>query len=541
MSRTPRGRAAAVFLAALLGAALAPACGPKGARGTGGKEALVVTRRLDGEPKTLNPILSTSNGEAEVLALVTRPLLDYDASLALVPGLAEAVEADAAHLVYTVRLEAGALWEDGSPVTADDVKTTLEAIVDPKTPALSRKAFFDGLEKVDVVDARTARVTFKTASANRLDAFNVPLIPASAYRGKDVVENPRNRNPLANGPFRLAKWTAGQSLELVRNTQFSGEPAAAERVVFRVVPDSASAFQGLLTGALDETRLNAQQQKALAAASAGPGARAHAIAWEDLAYTYVGWNNRSPLFSDARVRVALTMLVDREAIARTLYAGFARPANGPVPPGLWSHDATLEPWPHDPVAARERLKAAGFAPGPDGVLRRGATRFAFPLLLGAGSDLQRQIAEAIQQSYRQAGIEMSIQPLEWGAFIEKVDAGDFDACFLGMSLDPNPDLAPNWHSSQVPPNGLNGVWYGNAEADRLMDELRGTFDRAKAKELYGRLQRVIHEDEPVTFLHWVKVRWGLSNRLENVKTSPIGLSYFWPGAAAWRPRGPSAM
>ena len=295
----------------------ASACGP-----VGKEQERVLYRRLEGEPQTLNPVVSTSDPDLVVIALLQRNLLDYDEKLNLVPGLAESVEPDPAHLVYTIRLREGARWEDGTPISSDDVKATLEAIVDPKTPALYRKSFFADLEKVETVDARTARATFRRAYPAQRDAFNLPLLPAKLYRGTDVASNPANRKPLASGPFRLASWEGG-TLRLVRNTQYFGDPPAFEQVVFRTVPESASAVQGLLAGALDESRLTAVQRKEAAASG-----HVREFVYDELAYTYFAWNNRLPQFDDARVRRALTMLTDREAIARSLYGGLARPANG---------------------------------------------------------------------------------------------------------------------------------------------------------------------------------------------------------------------
>lgn len=502
----------------------ASACGP-----VGKEQERVLHRRLEGEPQTLNPVIATSDPEVVVIALLQRNLLDYDENLNLVPGLAESVEADPAHLVYTVRLREGVRWEDGSPITSDDVKATLEAIVDPKTPALYRRSFFADLERVETVDARTARATFRKPYPSQRDAFNLPLLPAKLYRGTDVSTNPANRKPLASGPFRLASWEGG-TLRLVRNTQYFGEAPAFEQVVLRSVPESASAFQGLLAGALDESRLTAVQRKEAAASG-----HVRELVYDELAYTYFAWNNRLPQFADPRVRRALTMLIDREEIARTLYGGLARPANGPLPPGLWPYDPTLAPLPHDPAKAAALLDEAGFRKGKDGIRAKGAARLAFALSLGGASDRLRQIVELAQRSYHEAGIEMTLSPMEWGAFVEKVDAGEYEACSLSLNLDPNPDLRPNWHSSQVPPNGMNHAFYRSAKADALMDEIAGTFDREKARVLYAELQRVIADDQPFTFLHTVSVAWGVRDRVGSVRSSPIGLWLFWPGAAGWQP------
>jgi peptide/nickel transport system substrate-binding protein len=510
-----------LFAAALL----ACACGGP----VGKDQERVLHRRLEGEPQTLNPLTATSDPEQVVIALLQRNLLDYDEKLRLVPGLADSVEPDEAHLVYTVTLRDGARWEDGTAVTSDDVKYTLEALVDPKTPAPYRKSFFADLERVEVVDARTARAVFRKAYPSQRDAFNLPLLPARTYRGTDVATNPANRKPLASGPFRLASWDGG-TLRLVRNTQYFGEAPAWEQVLLRVVPESASAFQGLLTGALDESRLTAVQR-----AEAGAAGSVREFLYDELAYTYLAWNNRLPQFSDPRVRRALTMLVDRVSLSASLYGGLARPANGPLPPGLWAHDPSLPPLPYDRARATALLDEAGFRAGKDGTRARGNTRLAFTLSFGGASDRQRQILEFVQRSFREAGIDMRLAPLEWGAFVERVDAGDYEACSLALNLDPNPDLRPNWHSSQVPPNGMNHAFYGNPKADALMDDLATVYDREMARVLYAELQRVIADDQPFTFLHNVSVAWGVRDRVGNVRTSPVGLWLFWPGAAGWQP------
>jgi peptide/nickel transport system substrate-binding protein len=512
----------------LAAALLLSACGVRGK-----SQESVVRRRLEGEPKTLNPILATMDPEQIVLALLERNLLDYDEKLDLVPGLAEEVSDSPDHLVYTIRLRKDARWEDGTPVTSADVVFTLTTLLDPKAPALTRRALFDGFVKAEAVDESTARVVFRSAATGRLDAFNLPLLSAAAWAGGDVATHPRNRNPLANGPYRLGSWEAGRTLTLVRNTQYFGEKPAPEQVVFRVVPEDASAFSALGSGALDEMRLSFARKKELDAKAGTPGAP-RVVTFDELSYSYLGWNNRLPVFADRRVRRALTMLVDRESIGRNLFGGLAKLANGPLPPAHWAWDATLAPWPYDPNAAEALLDEAGFRKGPDGMRRKGSLRLAFTMSLGMGSDLQRQIVELAQQSYRMAGIDMAIQPLEWAAFAAKMDAGECEAWAAALNLDPNPDLAVSWHSAQVPPTGSNAGFYKNAEVDALLDRLKTTFDREETRTLFKRVQFLIHEDEPVTFLNIPLTKWGVSSRLTNVKTSPYGLFLFWPGAAGWR-------
>ena len=448
-------------------AALVALCIVVSACGTRGKDQTsVIRRRLDGEPKTLNPILMTSDVEFVVGALLSRNLLDYDEKLNLVPGLAEEVSDSADHRVFTIRLRPDARWEDGTPVTSADVVFTLNAIMDPKVPALNRRPLFEGLVKAEALDARTARVTFRNASAGRRDAFNLPLLSAAAWKDGDVATHPRNRRPLSDGPYRLGAWDAGRSLSLVRNTQYAGPPAPAEQVVFRVVPETAPAFAGLLSGDLDEMRLTFAQKKEIDAKAGTPGAP-RAVTFDELAYAYFGWNNRSPLFSDRRrpprahdagrprehrpqplrgPREAR----ERAAAARPLGLGrldravALRPEGGRGPPGRGRlREGSRRGPPQGPAALRVH------------VLARQRQR-------PAAAD-----GRAGPAVVSQAGIDMKIQQLEWAAFAAKVDAGELEAWAAAWNLDPNPDLGVQWRSTQFPRTGSTTVSTGIPTSTRF--------------------------------------------------------------------------
>src|SRR5262249_3871043 len=153
----------------------------------------------------------------------------------------------------------------------------------PKTPSLNRRGFFEGYVRAERVDDRTARVAFAAPYAGRADAFVLPLLPYAKYKGTDILTNPLNRKPLANGPYRLARWDSGRSIELVRNTQYFGEKPPAERVVLRVSQDWEAAFAALQSGALDETRLTWEMKKKLDAET-GAARRARSLTWGELAF-----------------------------------------------------------------------------------------------------------------------------------------------------------------------------------------------------------------------------------------------------------------
>jgi peptide/nickel transport system substrate-binding protein len=254
-----------------------------------------------------------------------------------------------------------------------------------------------------------------------------------------------------------------------------------------------------------------------------------------LDWSYVALNNRSPFFEDARVRRALTMLSDRAAAARDLYRGSARVISGPWAPDSPAYDASLPPLPFDPAAAKALLAEAGWRDSDgDGTLDRDGRKFAFDLTVPAGFETGRQVSEMLAAELAHAGVTARVRTLEWAAFIERVDAGEFEAASLAWSaVDPNPDPYPYWHSSQCPPHGLNNGCYRNPEADRLMEEARRELDPSKRTALFHRLQRIFRDDAPAIFLVNSTQKFGFDRAVRGVTTSPLGLSGIWPGPVGW--------
>jgi peptide/nickel transport system substrate-binding protein len=535
-----RLRSSAVLLAAALAgcrgdeAPPAPAgTTPQGAA-TGRDRTLF--RRLFGEPGTLNAVAQTDVPEQLVLQYLSRNLFDFDARLRLVPGLAERLEGSPDGRSYLVTLRAGARWEDGVPVSPADAVFTLRRIADPKTPSPLYKPLFEDLVSVEPEGERAFRATFAKPYAYRDMAFVLPLLPEHRFRGADFARTPENRAPLSNGPYRLARWKSQESIELARNPSYAGEPGAFDRILFRILPENAVAYRALLRGDLDETWIDAEVKRR-AAADPAFAACCRLVEFYDLDYDSVVLNTRLPFFADARVRRALTMLLDRETLARTVFSGSARVVSGPWAPESPAYDPSVAPLPFDPAGAAKLLDEAGWRDTDgDGVRDRRGRTFDFELLVSAGNAIGRQIDDVFVAELARAGIRARPRSLEWASFVERLDSGSFEAASLASSAsDPNPDPYPAWHSSQWPPHGLNSGYYRNPEADRLMERARAERDTAKRIALLHRLHRIFRDDAPAVFLVNATKKYALRRRLAGVETSPLGLFGIWPGPLGWRP------
>lgn len=490
--------------------------------------------KLFGEPTTLNAVLQSSAPEALVLQFVQRNLLDFDARMRLVPGLVERWEVSPDGRDFTLTIRADAAWEDGRAVTARDAVFTIRKIVDPKIPSNVFKPLFEDLESVQVLDERRFRVRFRAPYAFREMSFVFPPLPEHRFAYQDFLKAKENRAPLSSGPYRVVSWKAQQSIALERNPGYPGAPGYFDRILFRILPEDTTAYRLLTSGELDEDQLN-PGLKAKAVGDAAFRACCRLVEFYNLDYYYVALNNRSPFFGDARVRRALTMSLDRASIVRSLYAGSARIISGPWAPDSPAYDANLTALPFDPASAARLLDEAGWRDSNgNGVRDRAGREFEFDLLVPEASEVGRQINEMLSSELSRIGVSARVRTMEWSAFIERVDAGDFASASLAWAaVDPNPDPYFYWHSSQCAPHGLNNGCYRNPEADRLMEEARQEMDAGRRVELFHRLHRIFRDDAPAIFIVNASQKYGFQRRVRGLTTSPLGLFGIWPGPVGW--------
>lgn len=497
--------------------------------------AATLSRHLFGDAATLDPTTTTEEAALTVEALIFRPLLGIDAQRRPAPALAREWSVSPDGLVYEFRLDPRATWEDGSPVTSDDVRFTIERVRDPKVNAATWSAAFDGLASIETPDPQTVRVRFDRPYAERPFAFNMPIVSARAFaRARGPADT--DRHPVGSGPYRLASWEPNQKIRLVRRDGASPSEAAFSEIVFRIIPDRATSFQAGLRGELDEFRVTRDQIKA-ARDSPEFNKRDRLLKVPQFMEVLVIWNCRHPFLRDARVRRALALTWPRSDTASRLYPPEgAALVSGPYPPGIPENAPDVPPPAHDVSEAARLLDEAGWKAGPDGLRRKAGKKAVFDLLVRAGSSTDANLAEILRSAYAKVGVEMSVRLLDWAAFSERVEAGECDAHLTGrLFLPPNVDPYPYYHSSQTPPKGQNLGFYANAGADRLMEQARLEPDPVRRVEIYRQIHRAFAADPPADFLWGADQYWGISKRVEGVEVSPLGLFHFLPGPLGWRP------
>lgn len=493
-----------------------------------------VVRRLESDVNTLNYLLQTSDYEHYVLQYLYDPLVDLDADLKAIPGLATSWEIGDGGRSYTLHLNPDAKFDDGTPLRASDVVFTINKIVSANSPQFS--SWFDSFDPAatKVLDDHTVRVVFKQPLVTRLYSFNIGVLPEHVY-SKGNFATDFNDRAVGCGAYRLAKREAGRSIVLTRRDDYwRAKPSIAE-VVFRVIGDDQVAWKAVQRGDIDETRV---ANDLYFHEKDRPGLRDEIqfILVYPMTYNCVPWNERDPLFADARARRAMAMAFDRDAVITRLYKGNARAMTGPFTPDQWANDATLKPLPYDPAGAKKLLQSLGWRDSDgDGILDRNGKKFEFDISLPAGNKAGMEQSQILQQTLRGIGVAANIAPADGATFFDRVMKGQFQAAFMAWAVDPDPDPYSLFDSSQKPPNGLNIVGYSNPVTDKLLAQARTEFDHAKRTAIYHRLHQQLANDQPYLWIVQPAMPWAVSKRLKNVQVSKgYGLFNWYPGPFGWR-------
>jgi peptide/nickel transport system substrate-binding protein len=443
------------------------------------------------------------------------------------PRLAESYEFSEDRLQLTFHLRDDVTWSDGVAVTAEDVRWTWQAQTSPEIawPFADSK---ERISDVEVVDPHTVRFHFTRAYATQLIDVNLGVIlPKHAWSGLPFSEWRQNEpwfreHLVVDGPFTLESWEPQQRYVLQRNERYF-EPGLPklDRVVFEIIPDPASQLALLRSGLAHFVEFIAPADAA--GLEAHPDLRL--LTYLSRIFYFVQWNVARPLFADAEVRQALTMAIDRESMLESLHFGYANLSHSPFTSDIWAHNKGIEPWPYDPQRAREILAAHGWSDSDgDGVLDRDGQRFAFELMINAGNTLRRDIMVVIQEQLRQIGVEVGTRVMEFSALMAQLQGHDFDAIIFGIGMDTSLNTYHFFHSRAID-DGFNWGGYSNPAVDRVIEEIEDQVDQLEAKPLYYRLQELLHEDLPYTFLY-EQQRIGCANEaLQDVDPNSVSTFY----------------
>ena len=474
--------------------------------------------RLFIDPPTLDPHLTTDATSATIIVEVFGGLMTIDSDLNVVPDLAEDWNVSDDGRVYTFRIRPDATFHDGKPVTAEDVRWSLERATNPLTEApnvdqylgdivgVDEKVAGDALEisGVRVIDERTIEITIDASKSYFLAKLTYPT--AFVLDRVNIEANPKNwfRQPNGTGPFRMTEYKVGETLILSRNEGYHlGPPKLAEVEMILSGGTSMLMYEndeidiagvGLadIDRLLDPTHsLNAQLMRAAPSFSV----------------QYIGLNVNEPPLDDRKVRQALNLAIDKREIATIVLGDLVVPATGILPPGFPGFNESVTGYGFDPERAMQLLKESKYGDDLDNLPPITMTT---PGSFGANVSLDMEVV--LQMWEKNLGIKTEFQQTEFATFLKDLNKRRFQMFDIGWIADyPDPEnfLDILFYSD----SSNNHTNYSNPEVDALLEKARVEADETLRYSIYNQVEQTILDDAP-----WIPL-WYSGERYLLIKPS----------------------
>ncbi|MFG3259641.1 ABC transporter substrate-binding protein [Streptomyces sp. NPDC048172] len=520
--------ATAMAMAALAGVAACSAPGSDDG-GSGGKDS--VTVGVAQEPETLSPLLGYGR---EGNSKIFDGLLKHDADMELKPALATKLpEVSKDGKTYTYTLREGVKFSDGKPFTADDVVFTYETILDKKTNN-AYKDDFAALKSVRAEGKHKVVFTLKYPYAAFAERTLQPIVSQAVASKSDVNNGSYNTKPVGTGPYTLSSWRKGEKLSFKANPDYWGGKPAVKRFTVAVIEDDDVRATRLKSGDLDAAILPPNLAKPYESDDSKKVIQA-----KTADYRAVSLPSGNPVTGDKDIRRALDLAVDRGAMVKSILNGAGRPAYGPL--------ATNHPYfakgterKHDLAEAKKILDKAGWKPGEDGIREKDGERAAFKIWYFSGDKLRQDHALAYASDAKKAGIDIKVQAGSREVVQPKLK---HDAMLLGNGFPPDPDfdLYPALHSSQIGSGWNNMAFFKSGAVDKALDEGRQSRDEKVRHKAYDTVQKELAKNPPYTFLTTIDHVYVIDDKWKDLTTQTephdhgIGAGPWW-NVQDWQPK-----
>lgn len=481
------------LFAVVIACAIVAACGggEKKAGGAGGSSDKLVIA-LQSSPTNLDPRVGNDNVSGRIADLCCSGLIKVTPELDYAPDLAQKWETpDDKTIVF--HLDPNAKFQDGRPLTSEDVKWTYESLLAPDFTT-SKKSGYAAVDHIEAPDAHTIIFKLKEPNGGIFDNLTLGILP----KGADA--NAMKTKPIGAGPYKVVEYRTDEAVRLEAFDGYHGGAPKIKNVTLRIIPDSTTRVLELRRGTVnfEVNQIPFENVAEFEKDNKHKVEKKPGSVWQ-----YLAFNLKRQYVSNVQVRRAIAHAIDRQRIVTDLLRGHGVPTDTMLAQAHWARAENLPSYPYDPAKAKQLLDQAGFK-DPDG----DGPRTRFKLVFKTSTDAEANLrAQMIQQMLRQVGIEVEIQSSEFGTFFEDVGKGNFDMYSLSRNGVQDPDFYyVIFFSKNTPPEGQNRGYYNNPRIDQLLMEGRATFDRGKRKEIYGEVQKILQEDLPyVSLYHQINV------------------------------------
>jgi peptide/nickel transport system substrate-binding protein/microcin C transport system substrate-binding protein len=504
-----------------------------------------ISLNLGSEPTTLNPLNSTDLYASRIQGFILESLAGRNEdTYEWEPALAKSWEIAKDGKTFTFKLRQGVLWQDGQPLTAEDVKFSFDVIFDPKYQTAHLRPYYEGIEKVEILDPETVRFTTKEKYFRNFEvSAGLTVIPKHVYADSEKGTK-INRELIGTGPYFIEKYEKGKRIILKLNSKWWGtsEPYNKgqynfDQMIFRFVKEDNVALEMLKKGELDYEGFSPETY---IERTKGPewGTKVIKVKTQNSApkgYGFIAWNLRRPLFKDRKVRLALYHLINRKLMNEKFRYGMSTLATGPFYRLSEYASPKVKEVEFDPKKALKLLREAGFEDtDKDGILDKviDGEKTPFKFTLFSANQETMKYLTLFKEDAKQVGVEIDVKFVEWNSFVKLMDEAKFDALTLAWAGGPvDPDPKQIWYSTGAVPGGSNFIAYNNPEVDKLIDEGRAIMDRKGRIPVFQKVFEKIAEDVPYAFLFNDKnTLYGHTSRIKKTKDTlkySVGTNFWW--------------
>ncbi|GEN50095.1 glutathione ABC transporter substrate-binding protein [Alkalibacterium pelagium] len=466
---------------------------------------------------SLDPHGSNDTPSSNVAYNIYEALLIQDENMELQPGLATEWEM-VDDLTWQFTLREDVTFHDGSEFNADVVQANFERILDEEI-ASPRAFLYEMVEEINVVDDYTVEFVteypFSPLPAHIAHNGGGLMSAEVIAEDYEAIENGSepgsviNENPVGTGPFVFESWTPGDEIVLNRNEDYWGGAPALDSITFRVVPEGSTRLADLETGAIHISDPLSPSDVSRVEGTDGMSVNSQ----PSVGLSYIGFNAQKEPFDDPLVRQAISKAIDKDTIINGIYDGVGLPAESPLAPDVFGYDENVSGLEYNVEEARELLAEAGYEDG-------------FSTTLWTNDNQDRiDTATAVQAQLQEIGIDVEIEQVEWGAYLEDTAAGEHDMFILGWTTvtgDADYGMYPLFHSDNYGEAG-NRTFFSTDELDSLLEEARQSSDEDERLDLYSRAQEILVDEAPMLYIHHQEFLLAVSDDVEGLWQHPTGI------------------